>query len=607
MPLLLRPTHFSHAWKVALALASILGLAAALYGHTLHFPWQFDDERYLLENPLVTQVESFTFPPDLQDFVDDSRSTGLHRDLWINFVLRPVSYFTFFINHQLSGFKPESFRLVNIVIHAVNGVLVFALVWLLLKLSSPTSRMNGSVRLFTATAAAWWFTAHPLHTESVTYIVQRFTSLGTFFYLLALVIHLASHVVGQPWKKLTLRLIAASVVLGGMLTKEITVTLPLVMLLTEVALLRLRWRQAISNTLPSLLLLPVIPAMVFATEHAFSDGQTTIKDAMNIVEFTDQEHYQYRYLITQAPVVLDYLRLLLVPTGQNVDPQVTMAKSVLEPRVAGSLLLIAAIFLTGSWLMLRTSRESTRLIGYGIGWFFITISVTSSFIPLPDLMAEHHTYLPAVGFAIAFAVWLSQVQPTYAWTLLVLWTAGLGIATVNRNEVWRSELSLWMDSASKSPQKPRPAGNVAVAWHRMGNDEACETWLKRSLQLGPGYKASYLNLARFYNDDTRTPEKALGVLSTALKRWPDDEPLVYYHALTLARLGRLAEAKSSLEKLLTANPVHGGAHATLGEIYLTQNQPIDAERHLRTAVELGLKDDRLINQIQALDKRDKSR
>src|SRR5947209_4514764 len=110
------------------------GLIAAcllLYGGTLSYPFVFDDHIYLLENPLVVDAHSFSFPAHFTQFANSPAKLGVDPDLSVNFILRPFSYLTYYLNYAASGWKPNGFRAVNIVLHLLNSLLVFEVLWLL--------------------------------------------------------------------------------------------------------------------------------------------------------------------------------------------------------------------------------------------------------------------------------------------------------------------------------------------------------------------------------------------------------------------------------------------------------------------------------------------
>ncbi|MBI5773858.1 MAG: hypothetical protein HZA89_08970, partial [Verrucomicrobia bacterium] len=101
------------------------GIGLLLYGHTLSFPFVFDDQMYLLNNPLLHDTRSFVFQGgDFSSFATYAERIGLPRDLSTNFILRPVAYLTFHLNYLLDGMNPRGFRAVNIALHCANAFLL---------------------------------------------------------------------------------------------------------------------------------------------------------------------------------------------------------------------------------------------------------------------------------------------------------------------------------------------------------------------------------------------------------------------------------------------------------------------------------------------------
>ena len=192
-------------------------LTLLLYGWTTDFPMTFDDCIYLKDSPYFRQSGAFSYLLDFKGFAQAPFKAGLEGDLTTNMLLRPVAYATFFANHALDGFEPRWFRVVNIVVHMVNGWLVFVL---LRRLGSGMVERGGlreNSAAFIAMTTALLFVVHPLATESVTYIVQRFTSMGTLLLLLCVDLHLRS-LVAEGRHRRWLRAGAVLAAMAGMVT-----------------------------------------------------------------------------------------------------------------------------------------------------------------------------------------------------------------------------------------------------------------------------------------------------------------------------------------------------------------------------------------------------
>ena len=179
---------------------------------------------------------------------------------------------------------------------------------------------------------------------------------------------------------------------------------------------------------------------------------------------------RWDYLATECRVIVTYLRLLVFPIGQHLDYDYPLYNTFLNPAVllSGALLcslLVAAIY--SQYLSRKIDDERSVLkcvIAFGIFWFFITISIESSVIPIVDVIFEHRMYLPSAGLFMAAAACVSLYGgtnpriPGWPRTWIVAGAAAVLVLlaglTVARNQVWRNEVSFWEDNARKSPIRP---------------------------------------------------------------------------------------------------------------------------------------------------------
>ncbi len=101
---------------------------------------------------------------------------------------RPVSILSFVLNHAIGGTEPYGFKVVNLLIHLINTVLVFFLGRLIFRslLRNETYDKNPALPTLIALAASAIWALHPLQVSTVMYVVQRMTLLMTTFSLLAL-------------------------------------------------------------------------------------------------------------------------------------------------------------------------------------------------------------------------------------------------------------------------------------------------------------------------------------------------------------------------------------------------------------------------------------
>jgi hypothetical protein len=138
------------------------------------------------------------------------------------------------------------------------------------------------------------------------------------------------------------------------------------------------------------------------------------------------------YLLTQFRVIATYIRLLFLPVNQNLDYDYPLYNSLFEPGVFFSFLFLLSIFGLAIYLFKRSRKTGngySLMASFGILWFFITLSVESSIIPIRDVIFEHRLYLPSVGAVVAFGAavfygfdYLRLKNPLLATSVLLLVT-----------------------------------------------------------------------------------------------------------------------------------------------------------------------------------------
>lgn len=586
-----------------------MALCAALYAWTADFPMVFDDEMYMKNNPLFLDARSFNYPVRFIEFANIPGKLGGDPDLATNFITRPVSYATLRLNYWLDGFNPRWFRVVNVVIHATSSVLVFALSWLLLRRGGKGAGRDSM--LFISAVPALLFAVHPLATESVTYIIQRFTSLSTLFYLLTLCLYFLSLDASSGRARLILRVAATVSLLAGMLTKECTFTAPLMAVLLDVVVRGARLRTAAWRALPLLLCLPVIPALVILTSMAQNGGRFDLEAVFNIVNSRDRPLNHWHYVITQITVAASYLRRIFWPSGLNIDPEWPLHTSLTEPAVMKALAVLLALVIGAAWVWRRHRGDARARLAFGFTlWFFVTLATSSLIVPLPDLLADHRAYLPSIGILVLTACALDRLReaalssplPVRAWVPagVLAAVAALAWTTTLRNAVWSSPLNLWEDTVAKSPGKFRTWGNLGAAWSNAGKEEEAVKCFQKALQIEPRFQHAMFNLSNSLLRLGRSQES----LDTSLKLIRTDRnaarrpEVAFTFGLGLAGSGRYDDALHVLKEVLAAAPDDPRCHRALGSVYLRKNQPSIALDHFRRASALMEPDQNLLNDIR---------
>jgi len=597
-------------WVHALAVGIILALSAGLYAWTIDFPMVFDDYTYLKDNPFLKDASGFRHLNNLDEFARRTAQMGLDPDLATNFILRPVAYASFHLNHTLDGFNPRWFRALNILIHAANSVLIYALLNALLRRFVADGSLQRGSRFFIASSAALLFAAHPLAIESVTYIIQRFTSLVALFSLLALWLHFTSLSAKSRLGAWCLRAGAVLALLLAMQTKESSFTVPFMAVLLDWLVLGSRLRLAAFRALPLLLCAPLIPLLVILTATAQNGGAFDLHGAIHIVNDRAAPLNHWHYIVTQVTVVAHYLRLLFWPVGLNLDPEWPKYESLWQGPVLTALGMLVGLIAAAWWLSRRFRGDVRFALGFAFTlWFFITVSVSSGLVPLPDLMAEHRSYMPSIGIFVLVACLLDRLRHANIHSALirrlapvsvVILVGALSWKTCLRNEVWRTQESLWENTVAGSPGKFRTWGNLGAAYSHNGKEEEAVKCYREALKVEPRFKNGLLNLSNSLLRLNRPKESLENTLKLIeMDKKLANNPLVANAlGLGLASVGRIDEAVEIFKQLSTAVPNDPQPHKALGLIYRHKNDPRRALDHYHQAARLQAPDAPLLSDIR---------
>jgi tetratricopeptide (TPR) repeat protein len=224
---------------------------------------------------------------------------------------------------------------------------------------------------------------------------------------------------------------------------------------------------------------------------------------------------------------------------------------------------ITAILGLGVYLLYRSrpASQHTRLIAFGIFWFFITLSVESGIIPIVDVIFEHRVYLPSVGFILAcvtaIVMLVERVNSKAAVRVIVAGVITavimLGGATYGRNRVWQNKITLWEDVVMKSPEKSLPHNNLGYAYAEQNRfDEAISAY-KTAIQFKPDYIDAHMNLGVAYAKQSRLDE-AISAFKSALQYESDYADAYYNLGVAYAEKNRLDEAISAYKTAILLRP-----------------------------------------------------
>ncbi|HSA78468.1 MAG TPA: tetratricopeptide repeat protein, partial [Nitrospirota bacterium] len=479
-------------------------------------------------------------------------------------------------------------HLVNFLIHILNGILLYRLVALSFRTPALSDVSLKSSSRAIALFAALFFVAHPVQTQAVTYIVQRLASLATLFYLLSFVAYIEWRLTrglehgrrGSQWTAWILYALSIAAAVLAMKTKEIAFTLPVMIALYEFLFMNGNVRKRVLFLIPLLLTMAIIPMGLINLGQPVGDVIGDVSAATRVESAMPRSEY----LATELRVIVTYVRLLLFPVNQNLDYDYPKFRSILEPQVLLSLLFLLSILCFGIYFLQLSRRRPEdpafvgshpafpvlRLSAFGIFWFFITLSVESSVIPIADVIFEHRLYLPSAGFFMAAVTTvffirekLRPAQRNMVVPLLGVIIVCLMLFTYFRNGVWRSEVSLWEDVVRKSPMNARGYNGLGLAYQREGRpDKAIEAYVT-GLRIYPAYALAHNSLGSVYFQQGKLRE-ALEQFDAAIFLDPGNYIFLNNRGLAYAALQDFKRAEEDYTRAIALRPSYAEAYHNLG-------------------------------------------
>lgn len=366
---------------------------------------------------------------------------------------RPVAMGSFAVSAWLGAGDPFAYKLGNLIIHLLCGVLIFVV----MRRAFAEDRALASFAWPLAAFLSVVWLLHPLHVSTVLYVVQRMAQLGALFTLLAVACYLVGRrrlIAGQTRSAAWLLFAAFPCALAvGLLSKQNAAIAPFLCLALEMAYFS-RERLHRPMVLAFFAVFALVPLLAVASLLVFSPQ--SLLAAYGDWGFTLEER-----LLTQPRAVLDYARLTLLPDGPRMgiytDDFPISTGFLSPPQTLLAFVMLAAV--TGLAVAVR-NRAPTVLAGWGL--FLFGHGVESTFLPL-EMYYEHRNYLPSVGLLMAFPGLLvllpDRLNAVRLRRIVILGGGGLlavlAFATFGRALVWQSEEGIVTQAVIQRPRSMR--------------------------------------------------------------------------------------------------------------------------------------------------------
>ena len=445
----------------------------------------------------------------------------------------PITWISHMLDCQLFGLDAGWHHLTNVLIHALSTMLLFALL----------KRMTG--RLWESAFVAFVFALHPLHVESVAWVSERKDVLSAFFCFLTVWAYL-DYVDRPKIGRYVLVVLAFSL---GLMSKQMIVTLPFVLLLLDVWPLRRIRIGGDDRQKAGALLMEKVP--LFALAAAASAITYFVQRKGGAVQSFDAIPFALRAQNALISYVT-YVLKLFWPTGLSAFYPYPSNLPIWE--VAGAGLAVVAI----SVLVLRNLRSRPYL---AVGWFWYV----GTLVPVIGLIqvggqsrADRYTYLPAIGISIMLAWGMADLFQRWPRYKTMLTAVSVAICSVWLLVTW-TQIQYWRDSITLN---------------------------RHAIEVTPGNYVAHVNLGVILGQQKQTRE-ALEHLSIAVQEKPDYANAHYNLGAALAVLGRNSEAIAEYSEAIRLRPEEPQSHYQLGTALISEGKLNEAAGEFRIAVRLN--------------------
>jgi tetratricopeptide (TPR) repeat protein len=205
------------------------------------------------------------------------------------------------------------------------------------------------------------------------------------------------------------------------------------------------------------------------------------------------------YFLTELEIIVFYyFKLLFSPFNQSVFPDFPAFNIEHWKTLIGALFVIVL-------LSTYCLSSNLRLISFSFFWYIVTIMPYTSFIPLTDLVSEHRTYLPNIGFFIAvstgLAASLTSKKRLISLSFILAILVSASLLTLKRNFIWQSEISLWEDAVKKAPEDVKSINALGVAYIKARKNDKARSVFQKGLNVDPFNHKFHINMGILFKND----------------------------------------------------------------------------------------------------------
>jgi tetratricopeptide (TPR) repeat protein len=521
-----------------------------IYGNSFYGEWHLDDTGNILENTNV-HLKNLSWPEIKGTFYLQGR------------ISRPVSYFSFALNHYFGGLNVFGYHLVNLAIHYISAIFLFLFIYNTLRLSILRERYEERAYSIALLSTFLWV-VNPVQVLAVSYIVQRMASMAGMFYIIAMYFYLKGRTSDDLWKGIAFFVVCTLSALLSIGCKQNAAMLPVSLFFYDLFFIQGVTEESIIKNLKVV----VIPILMLLALGAFHTDMSSILTGYSNRPFTLAER-----LLTEPRVIVFYISLLLYPIHSRfaLIHDIDISRTLFDPWTTLPAILLIVFINVYAIFAIR----KRPLISFCIIFFFLNHLIEGSIIPL-ELIYEHRNYIPSMFFFVPVAILMLKVLDYLSYKRSIQLIVVLGIAfllydqghTVHtRNEILKTDLNLWTDNVNKYPNLSRPHNNLGNVYFKKGLlFEAFAEFNKASqLNRHPNLKIAAIcehNLGQIYRIAGKY-DKAIAKFKKALSIHPRYTPSLHSLGMIYLKKGNTKKAYSYAMKALGINHDSAELHELL--------------------------------------------
>ena len=514
------------------------------------FVTTWDDEAYVTDNPDIRGLNA-------------ANTTKVFSSIYVG-NYQPVTMLTYMADYSLWRLGSKGYHLTSLLLHVINSLLVFALIFLL------------SGRKTAGLVAAMLFAVHPLRVESVAWVAERKDLVCAFFYLLSLIAYLRYLKKG---KAIQYAVCLLGLILS-MLSKPMAVSQPLALLLIDYLKNR-KFEQRV--------LLEKIPFFIIAAGFAFlalhiqqTAGGISDHSMISALQRACVPFFGILFYIVKTAAPVHLSALYSIP--EIIDPALNL------------MLLLSPLVLIGCASAVYFTHRCSRKAVFGVLLYVIGLVPVLQIVNLGGLLvAERYTYIPIMGICYllgdGFACLLKSRFATSQGIKMFLWigAAGalfaFGFLTSQRCGVWHDNFTLWNDVLAQYPNDAAARNNRAIAYNGQGLYDFALEDCNKSIRINPNYAIAYNNRGYAYNGKGLY-DMAIEDYSRAIRLDPKYGQAYNNRGIARSARGDQDSAIEDYGRVLMLEPKYGQGFNNRGVAYCRKGNPDRAMTDFNQAIAL---------------------